>query len=128
MPKPKLVECASVPCHLTEDQARHVDDLVKNLPVSHQIERKLVACDHTVDQTEHTDVSYISTVVVDPDKDIVLPEGVWPLSISGGAGGDFNASTHRQTIVPPLGTNSHSRSFWTFFATHPPGFVITVVD
>lgn len=123
----KLVECKSVPCHLTEDQARHVDGLVKNIPVSHQIKRKMVACDHTVDQTERTDASYISTAVVDRDKDILLPEGVWPLQLREGLGVDFNASTHRQTTVPSLGTNSHSRSFWTFFATHPSGVVITVL-
>jgi HK97 family phage prohead protease len=76
---PKLVECKSVPCHLPEEVAREVDEVVATLPKDKAFgfRRKSLGGEVTdTDPTERTDISYVSTPAVDRDREIVLPSGI----------------------------------------------------
>ncbi len=74
----KLVECKSAPCHLPEDIAKAVDEIVANLPKEKVYDFRRKAVFDVVkeaDPTGRTDVSYISTPSIDVSGEIVDPSG-----------------------------------------------------
>jgi phage head maturation protease len=76
--KKKTVECASVPVRVTEDTARYLDDITKDLPKTDQYKfrRKDAVAATEVTPAERTDVSRVTTKAMDRDNEIVLPEGL----------------------------------------------------
>lgn len=72
----KLVE-SSVGVRTTEDMARAIDAVLKSLPKDKAYAVRTKADTTTeVQEAERTDVSYVSTRVMDRDRDIVDPAGI----------------------------------------------------
>lgn len=75
----KTVECASVPVRVTEDTARYLDDITKDLPKTDQYKFRRkdgVATTNEVSDSERTDVSFVTTAAMDRDCEIVQPDGI----------------------------------------------------
>ncbi|AWM39789.1 hypothetical protein C1280_24140 [Gemmata obscuriglobus] len=67
------------PVRVTEDTARYIDSLVKELPKTdaYNFRRKAVTSEVTdVQATERVDTSRVTTRLMDRDCEIVLPEGI----------------------------------------------------
>lgn len=71
-----LVDCASVPCRLPEEQAKEIDALVKTLPSECKYVRKASDAEYQFSPGERAEVSVLSSDTLDQSNEVVLPEGI----------------------------------------------------